>query len=131
MRTPESLMTSRVLETDPGSSCTGMPTPGMCWEMLGGVWHGCGLTWRKPRAGRPCGTWRRSSPTTTRPNAHAALRAYATETGAAVPEPEALAPFRRARDLEGAVWLVCMADVYPERYAAPAREQMAVVLGAG
>jgi Ser/Thr protein kinase RdoA (MazF antagonist) len=65
-------------------------------------------------------------------DAQAVLRAYAAEApGAAVPEPEALAPFRRARDLEAAVWLVCMAHVYPERYAGPAREQIALVLSTG
>jgi hypothetical protein len=67
----------------------------------------------------------------------AALRAYASELAAApglavarVPELAALAPFRRARDLEAAVWLVCMAHLYPERYAAPAQVQLAAVLAA-
>jgi hypothetical protein len=76
----------------------------------------------------------------------AALRAYASElagvpgaagapaapgAAAAVPELNALAPFRRARDLEAAVWLLCMAHLYPERYAAPAQAQLAAVLGVG
>ena len=70
----------------------------------------------------------------------AALRAYEAELAAlaaasglaAVPVPElaALAAFRRARDLEDAVWLVCMAHLYPERYAAPAEAQLAAVLRA-
>ena len=46
----------------------------------------------------------------------------------AIPELEALAPFRRARDLEAAVWLLCMAHLYPERYASPARDQLAAVI---
>ncbi len=46
----------------------------------------------------------------------------------AIPELEALAPFRRARDLEAAVWLLCMAHLYPERYASPARDQLATVI---
>jgi Ser/Thr protein kinase RdoA (MazF antagonist) len=72
--------------------------------------------------------------------AMAALRAYASEmarvtaTGApggpAIPGPEALAPFRQARDLEAAVWLLCMAHLYPDRYATPAQAQLAAVLRA-
>lgn len=71
----------------------------------------------------------------------AALRAYASELAAAperaaapgpaaapVPELAALAPFRRARDLEAAVWLLCMAHLYPERYADLAGVQLAAVL---
>lgn len=72
----------------------------------------------------------------------AALRAYASElaappglaataagvAAAPIPELAALAPFRRARDLEAAVWLLCMAHLYPERYADPARAQLAAVL---
>ena len=49
--------------------------------------------------------------------ARVALAAYAAQAGTPVPEPETLAPFRRARELEAAVWLVCMAHLYPERYA--------------
>jgi Phosphotransferase enzyme family len=73
----------------------------------------------------------------------AALRAYASELAAAsglaaaaraaaapIPELAALAPFRRARDLEAAVWLLCMAHLYPERYADLARVQLAAVLAA-
>jgi hypothetical protein len=66
---------------------------------------------------------------------HAALRAYASEMDRApgfaqapVPELKALAPFRRARDLEAAVWLLCMAHLYPERYANPAQAQLAAVI---
>jgi Ser/Thr protein kinase RdoA (MazF antagonist) len=65
----------------------------------------------------------------------AALRAYASElagasgfAGAPVPELKALAPFRRARDLEAAVWLLCMAHLYPERYASPAQAQLAAII---
>jgi hypothetical protein len=67
----------------------------------------------------------------------AALRAYASGLAAAaraaaapIPELAALAPFRRARDLEAAVWLLCMAHLYPERYADLARVQLAAVLAA-
>jgi hypothetical protein len=73
----------------------------------------------------------------------AALRAYASELAAAsglaaaaraaaapIPELAALAPFRRARDLEAAVWLLCMAHLYPERYADLAQVQLAAVLAA-
>jgi hypothetical protein len=49
-------------------------------------------------------------------------------SGAAVPALEALAPFRRARDMEAAVWLLCMAHLYPERYASLAQAQLAAVL---
>jgi Ser/Thr protein kinase RdoA (MazF antagonist) len=62
--------------------------------------------------------------------ARAALDAYAGEARVAVPAPEALAPFREARDLEAAVWLLCMAHLYPERYAAPAQASLASVLTA-
>ncbi len=57
-----------------------------------------------------------------------ALVAYAAQAAIPVPAPESLAPFRRARDLEGAVWLVCMARLYPERYAARATERLTMVL---
>ncbi|HEY7325171.1 MAG TPA: aminoglycoside phosphotransferase family protein [Streptosporangiaceae bacterium] len=54
-----------------------------------------------------------------------ALAAYAAESGTAVP---ALAPFRRARDLEAAVWSACMAHLYPARYREVARRLLASVL---
>jgi hypothetical protein len=60
--------------------------------------------------------------------ARIALSAYATETGTAVPGPEELAPFHRARELEGTVWTLCMAHLYPARYAKPARELLGIVL---
>jgi hypothetical protein len=70
-------------------------------------------------------------------SARAALLAYASElagapglAAAAVPGPEELAPFHRARDLEAAVWLLCMAHLYPERYASLAQAQLAAVLQA-
>ena len=62
--------------------------------------------------------------------ARAALDAYAVEAAIAVPGYEALAPFRAARDLEATVWLVCMAHLYPERYAALAQASLARVLNA-
>ena len=57
--------------------------------------------------------------------ARTALAAYAAESGAVVP---ALAPFRRLRDLEAAVWSACMAHLYPARYAEAARRLLASVL---
>jgi Ser/Thr protein kinase RdoA (MazF antagonist) len=64
--------------------------------------------------------------------AQAAMRGYAAELAgaswAAVPELAELAPFRQARDLEAAVWLLCMAHLYPERYAAPAEAQLSAVI---
>jgi Ser/Thr protein kinase RdoA (MazF antagonist) len=57
--------------------------------------------------------------------ARSALAAYAAESGTAVP---ALAPFRRVRDLEAAVWSACMAHLYPARYAEPAHRLLASVL---
>jgi Ser/Thr protein kinase RdoA (MazF antagonist) len=46
----------------------------------------------------------------------AALAAYCDVTGTAPPETGALAPFARARQLEGAVWSLGMAHQYPARY---------------
>jgi Phosphotransferase enzyme family len=60
--------------------------------------------------------------------AAAALRAYAAEAGTDVPDAAALAPFRRARELEAAVWTVCMAQLYPARYASRVPAQLAAVL---
>ena len=57
-----------------------------------------------------------------------ALAAYAAEAGIPVPAAESLAPFRRARDLEAAVWLLCMARLYPERYAALATDRLTTLL---
>jgi Ser/Thr protein kinase RdoA (MazF antagonist) len=54
-----------------------------------------------------------------------ALGAYAAESGTTVP---ALAPFRRVRDLEAAVWSVCMAHLYPARYREVAHRLLASVL---
>jgi hypothetical protein len=61
------------------------------------------------------------------PGARAALAAYAARAGTPVPGPETLAPFHRARDLEAAVWLLCMAHLYPERYAGLATAAIAGV----
>jgi len=47
------------------------------------------------------------------------------------PSAAELAPFRRARDLEAAVWLAAMAHLYPARYRAAADRQLAQVLGRG
>jgi Ser/Thr protein kinase RdoA (MazF antagonist) len=57
-----------------------------------------------------------------------ALAAYAAEAGTPAPSLESLAPFRRARALEAAAWLLCMAHLYPERYAAAAQEQLTAVV---
>jgi Ser/Thr protein kinase RdoA (MazF antagonist) len=57
-----------------------------------------------------------------------ALAAYAAQAGTPVPSPESLAPFRRARALEATAWLLCMARLYPERYAIPAQEQLRAVV---
>jgi Ser/Thr protein kinase RdoA (MazF antagonist) len=54
-----------------------------------------------------------------------ALAAYAAEAGTTVP---ALAPFRRVRDLEAAVWSLCMARLYPARYREVAHHLLASVL---
>jgi hypothetical protein len=58
-----------------------------------------------------------------------ALAAYAAETGTAVPGPDELAPYLRARELEGAVWSLAMAHQYPARYREPARTLLGSVLG--
>jgi aminoglycoside phosphotransferase (APT) family kinase protein len=55
----------------------------------------------------------------------AALHAYAAESGTTIP---ALAPFRRVRDLEAAVWSMCMAHLYPARYREAAQRLLATVL---
>jgi Ser/Thr protein kinase RdoA (MazF antagonist) len=57
-----------------------------------------------------------------------ALAAYAARAGIGLPPAQSLAPFRRARDLEATVWLVCMARLYPERYAAHAAERLKALL---
>lgn len=46
----------------------------------------------------------------------AALAAYASELGLPGPDPESLAPFARARELQAAVWVLGMAHQYPARY---------------
>lgn len=61
----------------------------------------------------------------------ATLAAYAAALGGPVPRPADLAPFDRARDLEGAVWTLGMAHQYPDRYREPARALLASVLGDG
>jgi hypothetical protein len=57
-----------------------------------------------------------------------ALRAYAAETGSAAPTAADLAPFQQARTLQGAVWTLCMAQLYPARYADVASRLLAQVL---
>jgi Ser/Thr protein kinase RdoA (MazF antagonist) len=56
------------------------------------------------------------------------LRAYASAAGKAVPDAATLAPFYRARLLEGAVWSLCMAQLYPARYADVSARLLAEVL---
>jgi Ser/Thr protein kinase RdoA (MazF antagonist) len=57
-----------------------------------------------------------------------ALAAYAARAGIAAPAAESLEPFWDARDLAAAVWLACMARLYPERYSALAAQRLATVL---
>jgi Ser/Thr protein kinase RdoA (MazF antagonist) len=65
------------------------------------------------------------------PDVPAALAAYAHASGTALPDPDLLPLFWRARDLEGAVWTLGMAHQYPDRYLIPARDSLARVLGTG
>jgi Ser/Thr protein kinase RdoA (MazF antagonist) len=58
-----------------------------------------------------------------------ALAAYAAQAGTQVPAPRILEPFRRARRIEEVAWVICMAHLYPERYAERARQYVAEVLG--
>jgi hypothetical protein len=59
----------------------------------------------------------------------AALRAYAAETHTAVPTAADLAPFRRVRDIEAAVWALGVAQSYPARYRGAAQKLLTTVLG--
>jgi hypothetical protein len=52
----------------------------------------------------------------------------AAVTGTPVPAPEALVPYARARELEGAVWSLGMAHQYPGRNRSVARDLLASVL---
>jgi Phosphotransferase enzyme family len=61
----------------------------------------------------------------TEQDGRAALDAYAADYGTTIP---ALAPFRRVRDLEAAVWSMCMAHLYPARYREVAQRLLANVL---
>ena len=56
------------------------------------------------------------------------LRAYAAVVGSPGPAAAQIAPFYRARVLEGAVWSLCMAQLYPARYADVAARLLAEVL---
>jgi hypothetical protein len=58
----------------------------------------------------------------------AALRAYAAETHIDVPAVADLAPFRRVRDIEAAVWALGVAQLYPGRYRGTAHTLLATVL---
>jgi hypothetical protein len=58
------------------------------------------------------------------PDSGAALAAYAAVTGTAPPGPEDLAPFGRARELEGTVWALGMAHQHPARYRDTARRML-------
>jgi hypothetical protein len=57
-----------------------------------------------------------------------ALRAYAAETRTDVPTAADLAPFRRVRDIEAAVWALGVAQSYPTRYRGTAQKLLAIVL---
>jgi Ser/Thr protein kinase RdoA (MazF antagonist) len=59
-----------------------------------------------------------------------ALAAYAADAGTPVPGPDELAPYRRARALEVAVWSLGMAHQDPARYAGVARTLLESVLRA-
>ena len=59
----------------------------------------------------------------------AALAAYAAEAEMPVPGMNVLDCFLRARELEGAVWTLCMAHLFPGRYRTTADELLARVLG--
>jgi hypothetical protein len=56
------------------------------------------------------------------------LRAYAAETRTDVPTAADLAPFRRVRDIEAAVWALGVAQSYPARYRGTAQKLLATVL---
>ena len=60
-------------------------------------------------------------------DAAAALAAYAAVTGTAIPTAAMLAPFARVRELEAAVWALCMACQYPARYRRVAQDLLARV----
>lgn len=59
----------------------------------------------------------------------AALEAYAAAAQARVPDEKSLWPYLRARMLEGAVWSLCMAHLFPARYRSMAAELLVRVLG--
>jgi hypothetical protein len=61
-------------------------------------------------------------------DAASALAAYAAVTGTQVPAAGELAPFTRLREVEAAVWCLCMAHQNPSRYAAVAQDLLARVL---
>lgn len=60
-------------------------------------------------------------------DAAAALVAYPAVTGTAIPTAAMLAPFTRGRELEAAVWALCMACQYPARYRRVAQGLLARV----
>jgi Ser/Thr protein kinase RdoA (MazF antagonist) len=62
------------------------------------------------------------------PGSGTALAVYATVTGTRPPGPEDLAPFGRARELEGTVWALGMAHQHPARYRDTARSMLDRVL---
>jgi hypothetical protein len=64
-------------------------------------------------------------------DAATALGGYASVTGDPPPAPEALALFTRARELEGLVWMLGMAQQYPARYRSRSRALLASVLSDG
>jgi Phosphotransferase enzyme family len=62
------------------------------------------------------------------PDAEVALGGNAAASGCPVQAADVLAPFRRARLLEAAVWTLCMAHQYPARYRDGARDLLAAAL---
>jgi aminoglycoside phosphotransferase (APT) family kinase protein len=63
-----------------------------------------------------------------RPPSDEPLRAYAAEAGTAVPDLAGLVMFGRARLLEGTVWSLGMAGLYPARYRDVAQSLLAEAL---
>ncbi len=59
----------------------------------------------------------------------AALRRYAAVAGTPQPDPAALAPLARARELEIAVWSLGMAHQHPARYRDSAAALLTAILG--
>jgi hypothetical protein len=123
----------------PGTSPRPEPAPGLATVVLHGDAHRGNLLPHGPgkwiwadleEASRGPAAWDLATLTSGFDEAgtREALAAYAARAGIALPAAQSLRPFRRARDLETAVWLVCMARLYPERYATLATERLGAVL---